>query len=240
MQYFGGKAKIAKRLVAAMRPEHIRGVAVWEPFCGGLNMTRALAGAGALVLATDANQALISLYRAVAAGWDPPSELTSEQWQAAKMLPDSDPLKAFAGFGCSFGGKWFRGYSRRSDSNVAISARRNIRAAVPSAAGFDVADFVQTQPWRPSHALTLYCDPPYAGTEGDTCYEPQRRTGRRWDAIAFWERAEEWSRICPVYVSEYQSPGWQIVAAIEQGIGMVGKTGTRTERLFYRGPECRR
>ncbi len=47
----------------------------------------------------------------------------------------------------------------------------------------------------------VYCDPPYARTEG--------YGGGRFDSAKFWEWAEGLSARCRVFVSEYSAPaGW--------------------------------
>lgn len=82
MQYLGGKSKIAKWLCAAIAPVR-RGREFWEPFCGGLSVSVALSESGP-GLVSDANHALIALYRAVAAGWDPPSTVSEDDYKRAR------------------------------------------------------------------------------------------------------------------------------------------------------------
>ncbi len=109
MRYMGGKSRIAKQIAAVIDEHRQPGQLVWDAFCGGLSMSVALSKKGP-VLASDACAPLIALYKAVQEGWDPPTEVSRQTYMAAKLLPDSDPMKAFCGFGCSFGGKWFGGY----------------------------------------------------------------------------------------------------------------------------------
>lgn len=239
MQYFGGKARIGKRLAEAMAPT-LAGRYVWEPFMGGLNMTPHLARVSLGVFATDANPALVSLYNAVRAGWDPPSVITRETWQAAKALPDSDPLKGFCGL-CSFAGIWFRGYSgdAQRKRRFASSQRTCCVRDAPIPLRVDTVDFCAGEPAAPAYPLALYCDPPYAGTNGVKVYEPSKRSGLPFDHGKFWQRAWQWSRLCPVFVSEYSAPPeWQIVH--EEPAAPVTRRSSGAslpERLFYRGPE---
>jgi DNA adenine methylase len=116
MQYLGGKSRIAKEIAQVVAPQGFW----WEPFCGGLSVSVQLAKFGP-GLVSDANPALISLYTSVARGWLPPEALSLEEWREARRLPDSDPRKAFAGFGCSFGGRYFAPEHRR---NLAEANRR--------------------------------------------------------------------------------------------------------------------
>lgn len=235
MQYLGGKTRIAKQLAAEIDKIRRPGQWVWDAFCGGLSMTVALSKNGP-VYSTDACVPLIALYRAVQAGWDPPTEVSREQWQAAKALPDTDPMKAFCGFGCSFGGKWFGGYAHDANgtrnrdgvpSNYALSAKRKLAASAPHVRALDALNFLDQEP-RPSDGV-LYLDPPYAGTtgyDGVTAFDHAR----------FRQRCAEWSAHSHVFVSEYQMPFGQVVWSGVQCTTVARKKSAyadATERLYY-------
>jgi DNA adenine methylase len=164
-------------------------------------MTCALAKGGA-VLASDACVPLVNMWRAARAGWVPPTELSKEAWQAAKQLPDTDPLKAFAGFACSFRGLWFSGYAGGYVGPVsrhgAVAASEVIVRDAP--APFDVIciDFLAQQPRQ--LGWLIYCDPPYAGTSGYIATAA-------FDSAAFERRVCEWSEFGPVLVSECRLKG---------------------------------
>src|SRR5688572_11951361 len=117
MRYLGGKYRYAKQIAKSINTIR-NGRTVLDAFCGGLSVSAALGGE---IIAYDINSDLIELYQAVAQGWDPPSKLNKEEWQAAKTA--ANPLKAFAGFGCSFGGIWFsdRKSTRLNSSHSQIS-----------------------------------------------------------------------------------------------------------------------
>lgn len=134
MQYLGGKTRIAKAIAEIVNAE--RGDRVfWEPFCGGLSVSVKLAAHGPGIV-SDANPALIALYQAVRDGWDPPGHVSEEEYSAAKALPDSDPRKAFIGFGCSFGGKWFGGYARNARGDDYVGAtQRSLARDLPKLRG---------------------------------------------------------------------------------------------------------
>jgi DNA adenine methylase len=220
MQYLGGKSRIAKQIVAQIQP-HLRGRAVWDPFCGGLSVSAAFSGG----LATDVCAPLIHLYRAVQAGWVPPSHVTPEEHRAARDLPDTDPRKAFAGFGCSFGGRWFGGYARPIPGKMdhAYSARGLLRD-VPRVRSFGIVDFLAEEP-RPI-PLAIYCDPPYAGTE-----EYSQASG--FNRGRFLDRLQGWSRFTDVWASEYDLPIGQVVWETELRLQAAGgQRGARTERLY--------
>jgi len=163
MRYLGGKSKHAKEIAKIINP---RGV-WWDPFCGGFAVSEALMRYGPGV-ASDAHPALISMYQAILGGWNPPRSMSAEEYARARTLPDSDPLKAFAGFGCSFGGKWFGGLAKNTEYNHTFP----VRSAADGLTKIDLAsvqilrlDFLDVDPF-PAPDLTIYCDPPYAGTQG--------------------------------------------------------------------------
>jgi len=241
MRYLGGKSRIAKEIAAIVAPQGIW----WEPFCGGLNVSVQLAKYGPGLI-SDANAALISLYKSVAMGWLPPEAVSAEEYQAAKALPDSDPRKAFIGFGCSFGGMWFSSYAPAKvvlrpgrapeQQNLARSTRNVLLRDIPalSLCTFRPMSFFDVDPQAfPSRPETIYCDPPYAGTTTYSGVAP-------FDHGIFWAYCQEWAgRGVRVFVSEYACPvGSDVVWEKQHGcqLGAVRSSATsdnaRTERLF--------
>jgi DNA adenine methylase len=227
MQYLGGKTRIAKQLAALIDSVREPGQWVWDPFCGGLSMSVALSEKGP-VWSTDINPALISLYRAVQNGWQPPNEVSEETWRAAKFLPDSNPLKAFCGFGCSFGGKYFGGYARSSDrANYAATSKRVVERDCAEALVFSCLNFCDVEP-RPLEAL-LYLDPPYKGTTGYAA-------ARAFDSALFFAQALRWAAFTHVFISEYACPVGVCVWETQKAKSVAGGNGggrVATERLYY-------
>lgn len=248
MRYLGGKSRIAKQLAEAIDRYRQPGQLVWDAFCGGLSMSVALSKNGP-VWSTDACVPLISLYQAVQNGWSPPTEVSKDTWQAAKSLPDTDPMKAFCGFAGSFGGKWFGGYvdsdrayvvKRASLSSHAKAGDRQRQRPYAAAARdlprdlaglrVDLVDFLAVEP-QPTAAL-LYLDPPYAGTTGYGAMP-------RFDDSKFVERVRGWSRFTHCFVSEYSFPIGECVWERTLKTGLQGAdNGNRalTERLYHLHP----
>ena len=232
MNYLGGKSRIAAQLVAAMSP-WLRGRAFWDPFCGGLSMSRALAAHGP-GLVSDVNQALITLYTEVRNGWQPPTSVSRETYRAARYLPDTDPLKAFCGFGVSFGGKWFGGYaSNARGDDYTARARTAVISDVAALAGctFACIDFLEVTP-RPVERV-IYLDPPYAGT---TAYSAP--AVGQFDHTRFYARVREWASYTDVFVSEYSMPFGDVVIELGAAVSVAGgqEPNTRVERLYHYGP----
>lgn len=227
MQYLGGKTRIAKEIAAIVNAER-RGRAFWDPFCGGLSVSVQLAKGGPGIV-SDACAPLISMYQAVRAGWVPPAIVSEDDYRACRALSDVDPRKAFAGFGCSFGGKWFGGYARGS-GDYAGQSKRALERDIPALAGCAIErlDFLAINPWATAD-LVIYCDPPYAGTTGYGGVPP-------FDHALFWSRVQGWeSRGVPVFVSEYACPlPHRVLREKVHPLHVAGggRAGARTERLF--------
>jgi DNA adenine methylase len=217
VQYLGGKSRLAKEIAAIVAPKGLW----WEPFCGGLSVSVQLAKYGPGIV-SDINPALIALYQAVRDGWVPPTSVSREEWTAAKSLPDSDPMKAFCGFGCSFGGKWFGGYARIGvvTKGNGQSWLRNAATQTRKTLARDVAalgmctlrrgSFFDVEPGSLG-IEALYCDPPYVGSTG---------YGEAFAHARFWRLCERWSECgVRVYVSEYVSP-------VEASIALERRTTT--------------
>lgn len=203
MQYMGGKARTAK-YIAPFINEAIRKIgpnALYiEPFVGGCNVLPHILAP--LRYALDINPWLIVMYQALQAGWIPPSEVTEETWRRYKThKPLDDPMTAFCGFGCSFGGKWFGGYARFSEKRWSKSVSRGsgqsvLKKMITCAnAIFQQASFFDLPLDCPD--CIIYCDPPY---ESVTAYAA---TGT-WDPARFWCHAEAMAQSgAIVFVSEY-------------------------------------
>lgn len=230
MRYLGGKSKLGKRIAASIA-ERRGDLLYWEPFCGSLAVSVHVPGPGVL---SDLCAPLMSLYRAVADGWDPPSDVSEETWSAAKTMPDSDPLKAFCGFGASFGAKWFGGYGAYAKSagrNFVAEARRALLRDVPrvltSGHIFGEGSFFDVVP---RGGFFLYLDPPYAGSTPYGAVPP-------FDSAAFYRRAQEWRAAgsC-VLISEYTCPVgvelWSASQAVTVSKSTAARRDTRIERLF--------
>jgi DNA adenine methylase len=225
MQYLGGKTKIAKALCAYL--ESRRGGRLFlEPFCGGLSVTSTMKGNR---IASDVLPCLITLYKACQDGWIPPKNVTEEEYQTLKKNQDpTNPMTAFAGFGCSFGGKYFRGYARSGSQNYASNAANSLARSTKACR--DVVFLCNSyECYSPDSSVLVYCDPPYTKTEGYSMGE--------FNHTRFWQTVREWSQAgAIVLVSEYEAPeDFKCVWSIETRTTLKGKDNKwipRTERLF--------
>lgn len=198
MQYMGGKAKIARRVVQSILVDTPLRDRWFEPFVGGGNvMEQACPHFGASV-GSDLHPDLIMMWQATVNGWVP-GEVTRERYQELRLQPPSAE-RGYAGFGASFGGKWFGGYGvSPRDGEVWRASQRSVtrqghvfRSHSVRFLSGSYSDFT------PPPGTVVYCDPPYAGTTGYS-------TGG-FDHGAFYRTLLVWSETCPVYVSEYTAP----------------------------------
>lgn len=107
MQYFGGKAKIAKYIVSYLEEVRKENQIYVEPFVGGANIVSKMGG---VRKAYDFNEYLIEMYKAVQNGYELPNIITEKDYKYIRENKDKNKaLTGFVGFGCSFAGKWFGG-----------------------------------------------------------------------------------------------------------------------------------
>ncbi len=152
------------------------------------------------MILNDRNPYLIALLRAVQDGWQPPDEITEEQYYFIRdRKDDMQALAGFAGFACSFGGKFFGGFARdkRGTRNFARAGKVSLLR--------DMQPLMQAQilcgDYRDvpiTDDAVIYADPPYAGTTG---YNHER-----FDTEAFWQYAREMSKDHRMFISEMNAP----------------------------------
>lgn len=242
MRYIGGKSKIAKPLAQAILGNSRSRKFYLEPFVGGGAVFPLIAPEFSWSVAGDMHGDLVQMWNAlIFDGWEPPEFVSEDEYQSLRNA-DPSPLRGFVGFGTSFGGKWFGGYARGNAANGKArnyidESRRSILSDIatlhdkltPSELGrFRNQSYSE---WKPLPGTVIYCDPPYANTQGYT-------TGD-FDSSSFWDKCEEWSNIgCEVFVSEYSAPsGWREIWSKEHRTNLE-KNGTgfhkTVERLFTR------
>jgi len=214
-----------------------------EPFVGGGATFAEVSPAFPVTVAADAHPDLILLWQAVAAGWIPPASLSREEYAALKIAPPS-ALRGFAGFACSFRGKWFAGQDpprehpgKRGPDGVRgrpwvdVAERQGCTALRKQAPAFARATILRAdyRAFRGSPETVIYADPPYYGTEGYAC--------GAFDHVAFWRNADRWvDEGAIVVVSESVAPAhWPELARTTRNQGLNTSKAPRAEVLFVRG-----
>lgn len=224
MQYFGGKARIAKEIVSVLNKYREKDQLFIEPFCGGINITCLM---GDNVIANDRNIELIELYKSIQNGWIPPENVSEEDYENAKITTDKK-LKAFIGIGCSYSGKWFGGYARgQKGRNYAKNAKNSLLKKFKT---LGKVDFISKNYDKiDCKDALIYCDPPYNET---TKYK-----FGKFDSNKFWQWCRDMSKKGnTVIVSEYNAPNdfkciWSKETKTDIRTKQNGKE-TRIEKLF--------
>lgn len=163
MQYFGGKQRTCKQITNYLN--RLENLDYLEPFVGGasiislINSERERERVG-----SDINTSLIMLLNEIRDGvFDYPNYIDEDTYNKYKNDSNDSAMKAFIGFGCSFAGKWYGGYARRSKGdnesyNFAAAAKNSL---IRKSKGFNNCKFI-CQDYRnikPQNKL-IYCDPP--------------------------------------------------------------------------------
>jgi len=196
-----------------------------EPFCGVFSVGKHIVADQRT--AADIHPDLILLLNALRDGWQPPTDISREEYT---RLRESSPsaLRGFTGFGCSFYGKFFQGYATDPRGyNFATTARKNLLKLAPMIQGveFKRQDYKEYD----GKADVIYCDPPYAGTA-------DYRVGE-FNPVEFWDWVR--GRKETVIVSEYEAPDdfetiWEQPTVVRIRDRETGKCGKSVERLFRR------
>ncbi len=208
----------------------------YEPFVGGASVAVSMAklNPSLNMHLSDIEPNLIILWKALQQGWQPPNTLSEEEYQKIRRRPLTS-LHAFAGYGCSYGGKLWGGYARAvaTDRNYASEAARllltKIKRLPVSKVTFDTKSYHKIEPLPNS---IIYCDPPYNN------YTPYDQTP--WfNHRIFWKWARNKAREGHlVFVSEYGAPlDFTVVWEREHTTSLKGSMGKgkvyqRFERLF--------
>lgn len=180
---------------------------------------------------------LVLMWQAVQQGWAPPFVLDENRYNLLKNS-DASAERGFAGFACSFAGKWFGGYARAKRGGCKVEryaeeSAKNLIKMQPYLGNINLryADFSW---WSLNPDTIVYCDPPYEGTTG------YRGT---WEPRKFWRWAENaWNAYRSiVLVSEFKAPeGWKSIWSKKRGIGIQPDTrgDEKTENLFILEEVC--
>lgn len=203
MQYFGGKYKLAKYIVPVLEAYRKRDQLFIDGSCGGINILSNMSGCKA---GLDINEDLIILYQELQKETVVlPSSITEEDYLYYKNLEanslEEKALKAFVGFGCSFGGRYYGGYARYPQKplyNYADVARRSLLKKIKKCSVSDTEFFhLDLFDLHIEDAL-IYFDPPYI--------DKVNTNKGIFDSERFWKKVRELSKDNTVIVSELSAP----------------------------------
>ncbi len=201
MQYFGGKAKIAKELSVVLNNYLIGNDKPFiDAFCGSCNIISKI-DSNRIRIANDKHKELIAVWQWVKKmGVDRlPTDVSKELYYYIKTSTTSpDWLKGFVGFGCSFAGKWWGGYGEcKRGYNYAKGSSNSLARKM---VGLNNVNFVCGDYFDiaiPSVPSIIYCDIPYKNTTG--------YSGGTFNHEAFYQWGNEMKALGHiVLVSEYE------------------------------------
>lgn len=229
MRYLGGKTRLVPFLSEVIqRPGRTRYV---EPFVGGGSVLAGLARHFETVEAGDAHPALVTLWNAVLDGWEPSELVTEDDYARLRIEAEPTAEQAFAGFACSFGGKWFGGFARKSDGTPDQAGSRIslIRKASEFRPYVDRLRLASFENYNVGSDSVVYCDPPYV-----TSADYSTATWRPYD---FWDTVRDWTEAgAAVVISEFQAPrDFVQIAETDRTVSIQRTSATRaraSERLF--------
>lgn len=241
MQYHGGKALLAKDFAPILRADLDRlGGFFYEPFTGGFNVVPALGDSVKWALCGDLHPGLISLYSALRdRTWEPPEDLSEADYEWLKLDRDwSNPITAFAAFGCSFGAFEFSTFARdhKRGRSYAATARRSLlkkQRAMGSHVEFRRQDFAEGAldcDLAHGHAV-IYADPPYLGTAG--------YLGKPFDHERFYRWCGTMAEAGhAVYIAEFSEPGsildFEVAWEKMRFRGVRSNAGTHVRDVMFR------
>lgn len=237
MRYVGGKSKIAGQIASVILSRTLNRDNYLEPFVGGGSVLAKIAPHFQRVRAGDAHEDLILMWDAVRGGWAPPA-VTYERYQELRYSDTPSAERGFAGFGGSFGGRWFEGFARggfngETPRNHQAESARAVMRIAEAIKGRDVRfELRDYRSWGLGEPHVIYCDPPYSGSLHD--YKPGA-----FDSQEFWRHATQWVEAGhEVFVSEYSAPpGWVSVWSARKRQSLVvgsSERELRTEHLWVR------
>lgn len=204
MRYMGGKYRQAKVIAEHIARLRKPGQLYLEPFLGGASV---YARVPEPKQASDLMPDVVKLWCAVRDGWQPPERVTNEDWHRERYAEPS-ALRAFLGFGCSFGANFFQGCIAEKRDTTRLKdivvpgkfhseeAHSQINKKRPGIVG--VIEHKSYDEHGPCDAI-IYCDPPYVG--------PANYATGAFDHERFWATMRQWARNGnTVLVTEYVVP----------------------------------
>lgn len=163
MMYLGGKQRISKPLSEFLNSKLKEGQPFVDAFCGSCNIISKIDG-NRTRIADDKHQYLIAMWKGLQKGWTPPTKVTKEDYQYTRYNRDEDKiLSGFLGFGMSFGGGWFAGFTgevSKQGQNYLKCATNGINKKMLGLNCVSFYNLDYNELLLPDSAL-IYCDIPY-------------------------------------------------------------------------------
>ena len=204
MRYLGGKKRIGEEISKVLKkyapPYSVNGYI--EPFCGCLSITIYMVDDYNCYV-SDIQKDLIMLWKEIKSGtFKYPKNVSKKIWLRYKNDPKPNAMRAFVGFGCSFGGKWFETYAGDyCEKDYCKVTSDGIEKLKPFIKKIKSIKHCSYEKWdNPKlKGFLIYCDPPYKNTS-------KYSASTKFEHKKFWEIMRKWSKHNIVIVSEYTAP----------------------------------
>jgi len=210
MKYLGGKYMLGKYIAGVLSQMPIDIVDGYlEPFCGALGVLKRMSGLFKKCEASDIHCDLIKLWKKVKNNtFRPPNTMNEKKYFKIKNMKSPNALKAFVGFGCSFGGKYFSAFAQKytgsKKEDFLQAAKNSINKLRP---------YIQNVKFRctsydklkPKNKL-IYCDPPYKFKRFPVKYRNNVKKYDVFDTNKFWKIMRKWSMNNINVISEIKAP----------------------------------
>ena len=228
MRFYGGKGVQGKQISTVILEliGDCSDTIYLEPFCGALGVLRHVAQHFKKCYANDMCKDLIMLHKEVKNGKFQNPKITKEKWLKYKYTTKSSAERAFAGFGCSYGGVWFNGYiSTPSNNDMIYSSLIRLIPRIQNVvfSNKDYKDFLSSFQFG-KQKYVIYMDPPYKGT----CNLPWEE----FDSNQFWNIVRKLSKTkgVKVIVSEVSAPSdFKCIYKFKRKNGMHNITSDKIE-----------
>lgn len=153
--------------------------------------------------ANDICKDLIMLHKLVKNNEFKNPKITKEKWTKYKFNTKSSAERAFAGFGCSFGGSFFNGYINDPTNNdMTYSSLVRLAPKIQNVVftNKNYIDFLQNFKFDQNKKYVIYLDPPYRNTSCQPWPE--------FDSNKFWNIARKLGskKNITIIVSEVSAP----------------------------------
>jgi DNA adenine methylase len=213
MKYLGGKQRLGKHIAPTLKTiinNNPKYKYYLEPFCGGLGVLRNLTDINIPIYASDYHPDLIALFQTVKDYQiDLPDFISEKQYLYYKeKVKSPNAMKGFAGFGSSFGGRYFAAFAQKylngKKENFCLEAKRSLLRLQPTLANvqFSCQDYRDLKPQK----AIIYCDPPYQFTKFPIKYRREVKKYDKFDNQEFWKVMRHWSQKNIVIISETDAP----------------------------------
>jgi DNA adenine methylase len=234
MKYMGSKDRYAKYLLHWILFDRKPGQWYVELFAGGMNIIDKVSGNR---IANDINPYLIALFKALATGWEPPIEISREEYLIIRDNKENyEPhFIGYVGFCCAYSGVFFGGYSGKTKTKVGerdyqAEARKNILRQKQRLETVIFHNLNYSDVILPDKSI-IYCDPPYQNTS--EYHNKNFDSGKFFDFLR--QKKKEGHTI---FLTEYDAPqDFKLLVKLNasSSLSANGKSGGRkksTEKLF--------